>query len=202
MIGWEGRVWVWGRFFVPVLAGRFPGEVPGMARSVGGPSGEVQRTIVAYVRAGAYPAVAAEAAGVSAATFRAWMQRGAARRAAAKYRDFRAAVIEASAQARVTAELACFADDPKTWLTKGPGRETAETPGWSGVVRPVVALTDNRSVNLLTDPTSSALLTMLLAALSPFPDARRAAIDALNGAAAPAPRVIPALPPPAAPGEP
>ncbi len=104
--------------------------------------------------------------------------RGAARRAAARYKAFRAAVIEASAQARVTAELACFQDDPKTWLTKGPGRETAETPGWSGVVRPVVALTDNRSVNLLTDPTSSALLTMLLAALAPYPDARRAAIDA------------------------
>ncbi len=172
-----------------------------MARVGSGPSAGVQRTIAAYVRAGAYPAVAAEAAGVPAAVFRAWMERGAGRRARAAYRAFRAAVIEASAQARVTAELACFTDDPKTWLTKGPGRETAETPGWSGVVRPVVALTDNRSVNLLTDPTSSALLTMMLAALAPYPEARRALIEALNGAA-PKPRVIPALPAPAAPVEP
>ena len=117
---------------------------------------EVVRTIVAYIRAGAYPSVAAAAAGVPAAVFRAWLDRGSKPRAARKYRDLVAAVAAAAAQARVTAELACFQDDPKTWLTKGPGRETAETPGWSGVVRPVVALTDNRSVNLLTDPVSSA----------------------------------------------
>ena len=157
---------------------------------------EIQRTIVAYIRAGAYPAVAAEAAGVSAALFREWMERGAGRRATTRYREFRAAVVEAAAQARVTAELACFQDDPKTWLTKGPGRETQETPGWSGVVRPVVALTDNRSVNLLTDPTSSAILTMLLAALAPFPEARRAAIDALNQSSRkPAIPALPAPPP-------
>ena len=108
-----------------------------------------------------------------------------------KYRELVAAVAAAAAQARVTAELACFTEDPKTWLTKGPGRETAETPGWSGVVRPVVALTDNRSVNLLTDPTSSAILTMLLAALAPYPEARRAAIDALNQSAER--RVIPSI---------
>ena len=167
-----------------------------MARVNRGPSAELQRTIVAYIRAGAYPAVAAEATGVPASVFRQWIDRGGKRRGPALYRNFRAAVVEAAAQARVTAELACFQDDPKTWLTKGPGRETQETPGWSGVVRPVVALTDNRSVNLLTDPTSSALLTMLLAALSPFPEARRAAIDALNRAARrPAALPAPPLPP-------
>jgi len=165
-----------------------------MARRAAALTPEVQRTIAAYVRAGAYPTVAAEAAGVHAAVFRSWMEAGRAKRGARKYREFFAAVTEAVAQARVAAEMACFADDPKTWLTKGPGRETQDTPGWSGVVRPIVALTDNRSVNLLTDPTSSAILTMLLAALSPFPEARRAAIDALNGTARrPS---FPALPPP------
>ena len=172
------------------------GEGGDMARRGSRLTPEIQRTIVAFIRAGAYPHTAAEAAGIPAALFRSWMEAGAKRKGRAVYRGFRAAVTEAAAQARVTAELACFTDDPKTWLTKGPGRETAETPGWSGVVRPVVALTDNRSVNLLTDPTSSALLTMLLGALSPFPEARRAAIDALNGAAER--KVIPALPGPEA----
>ena len=49
-----------------------------MARAGTGPSAGVQRTIAAYVRAGAYPAVAAEAAGVPATVFRAWMERGQA----------------------------------------------------------------------------------------------------------------------------
>ena len=168
-----------------------------MARHAARMTPEVQRTIAAYIRAGAYPHTAAEAAGVPAAVFRSWMEHGAGRRGRAVYRTFHAAVTEAAAQARVTAELATFQDDPKTWLTKGPGRETQDTPGWSGVVRPVVALTDNRSVNLLTDPTSSAILTMLLAALALFPEARRAAIDALNQSSkCPAAVVLPALPPP------
>jgi hypothetical protein len=143
----------------------------------------IERTITAYIRAGAYPTVAAEAAGIASETFSHWMALGAKKRGPRRYRAFHAAVRAAAAQARVAAELAVFTNDPRTWLTKGPGRETQETPGWSGVVRPVVALTDNRSVNLLADPGASALLTMLLAALAPYPDARRAAIDALNGVA-------------------
>jgi hypothetical protein len=156
---------------------------------------EIQRTIVAYIRSGAYPGTAAEAAGIPSEVFRQWMLLGSKRRGPRRFRSFRLAVSEAAAQARVTAELAVFTDDPRTWLTKGPGRETADTPGWSGVVRPVVALTDNRSVNLMADPASSALLTMLLAALSPFPDARRAAIDALNGCVRTPPKVLPSPPP-------
>ncbi len=157
-------------------------------------SADLQRTIAAYVRSGAYPGTAAEAAGVPREVFAQWMELGGKRRGPRRYREFRRAITEAAAQARVAAELAVFQDDPRTWLTKGPGRETADTPGWSGVVRPVVALTDNRSVNLLADPSASALLTMLLAALAPFPEARRAAIDALNGAAA-KPRLIENKPP-------
>ena len=144
---------------------------------------EIVRTITAYIRSGAYPAVAAEAAGVDAATFAHWMQLGAKRRGPRRYRELRAAVVAAAAQARVTAELAVFADDPRTWLTKGPGREREGAAGWSGVVKPLVALTENKTVNLMADPAAAALLTMLLAALAPYPEARRAAIDALNGVA-------------------
>jgi hypothetical protein len=36
-------------------------------------------------------------------------------------------------------------------------------------------------VNLLQDPQSAALIQLLLAALAPFPEARKAAVRALNG---------------------
>ncbi len=76
--------------------------------------------------------------------------------------------------------MAVLSDKPDLWLTKGPGKDRADSPGWSGVVKPLVQV-DNRSVNLLADPTSAALLQLLLAALAPFPEARRAALAALNG---------------------
>jgi hypothetical protein len=146
----------------------------------------IQRTICAYIRSGAYPEIAAAAAGVDVATFRHWRALGTRRKARKIYKEFVAAVAVASAEARVAAELGVFKDDPKTWLTKGPGRETQDAAGWSGVVRPLLALSDNRTINLLADPGASAILTMLLAALVPYPEARKAVIAALNKGAAPA----------------
>ena len=145
------------------LEGRSAGQRgPPRDRPLGGPAAERLADHVADAThaAAAQARVAAEAAGVAQETFRHWMNLGGKRRGPMRYRAFRTAVYAAAAQARVAAELAVYQDDPRTWLTKGPGRETTDTPGWSGVVRPVVALTDNRSVNLLADPGSSALLTM------------------------------------------
>jgi hypothetical protein len=48
------------------------------------------------------------------------------------------------------------------------------------VVKPIVNV-DNRQINMLSDPTANALLTLLFEALTPFPDARKAVADALNG---------------------
>src|SRR5262249_57257612 len=64
----------------------------------------IQQAIIAYVRAGGFPHVAAEAAGVSAETFDHWMELGERPRAAAKYRDFADAVRQPVAQARLGAE--------------------------------------------------------------------------------------------------
>lgn len=155
---------------------------------------DLQRQVVAYIRAGSYPHVAAEAAGIPAEVFDDWLRKGSLQRAKKHYQQFRAAVLAAQAQARLSAEIAVLRDDPKTWLTKGPGKETPDKPGWSGVVKPLISLTDNRSVNLLSDPTSSALITLLLNALAQFPEARKAAVEALNGVqpikALPAPRSL------------
>ncbi len=77
--------------------------------------------IVAYIRAGAFEWVAAEAAGIHRATYYRWMDRG--REATSGiYREFYDAVTEARAQARIAAEVQVRQDNPLAWLRYGPGR--------------------------------------------------------------------------------
>lgn len=58
---------------------------------------EVQEKIVSLVRAGNYPEVAAQAAGINAATYYRWMQKG--EESTKPYGEFREAVKEAQAAA-------------------------------------------------------------------------------------------------------
>ena len=134
------------------------------------------------MRAGADPAVAAEAAGVDADLFARWLKIGEGRRAPRAYRDLVGAIRTAAARARVAAELAVHADDPKIWLTRGPGKERPHSPGWSAVVKPLVTV-DNRTVNLLADSTAAAMIEVMLAALAAHPEARKDVLAALNGEA-------------------
>jgi hypothetical protein len=133
--------------------------------------------LCAYIRAGGYPAVAAEAAGVPARVFRRWLARGRRKGAAEPYRSFARAVREAAAQARVRAEIAALKKDAMGWLKCGPGRETGAAPGWSQPVRAKGGV--GRRANPLLLPEVSRLLEKLLAALAPFPEARAAAAAAL-----------------------
>lgn len=63
---------------------------------------EVQDKIVSAIRAGNYACVAAEYAGISAATFYVWLQRGSEEKKGA-YRDFLDAVKKAESEAEVRA---------------------------------------------------------------------------------------------------
>ncbi len=96
-------------------------------------SGEIQRTIVEYIRAGAFDYVASQAAGIDVSTFRRWMERGKGGRA--PYKAFAAAVAQARAEARVAAEIEVRRDNPLAWLRFGPGRERPDAPGWTQSVR-------------------------------------------------------------------
>src|SRR5262249_30880288 len=145
----------------------------------------------AYIRAGAYPHVASAAAGLDPAVFAEWMRKGEKRRAVKAYREVAAAVRLAAAQARLVAEMEGLKTDPRTWLTEGPGKDAPGSAGWSGVVKPIVAVDNSKTVNLLADPSSAALISLLLAALAPYPEARKAAVAALNGEA-PRPVALPA----------
>src|SRR5207253_4746566 len=93
------------------------------------------------------------------------------------YRDFYEAVCTAQARARLRAENRAFEQAPVTWLKSGPGKETARMPGWTSPVRsrPLPGVRRGRSADRW-----QTLITVLLAALKPFPDARAAAADALD----------------------
>jgi hypothetical protein len=93
--------------------------------------------IVAGIRAGAYPHVAAEARGVSRQRFQRWLRLGRGRRAREPFASFAIEVRSAVAQARIRAEAHMLDNDPKAWLQHGPGRESPGNPGWSGPVKAI-----------------------------------------------------------------
>jgi hypothetical protein len=108
-------------------------------RKTGRPPGSVKLTdqivdtIVSYVRAGAFDHMAAEAAGISARTFRDWMARGegrGSRGSTRKLRAFAERVREAQAEARAGAEIRVFQERPALWLRRA-GRTELDRDGWS-----------------------------------------------------------------------
>lgn len=91
----------------------------------------LQEKIVAFIRAGGFAHVAAEAAGLPREVFARWLARGERGGAPANYRAFARAVREAEAQARLHAELNVRDVKPLDWLKAGPGKTTTDNPGWS-----------------------------------------------------------------------
>jgi hypothetical protein len=142
-----------------------------MSRKVPPLTAEVEKTITAYVRAGGYPHIAAEAAGISREVFEEWLHRGEAGRPA-KYRRFVEKLRQAEAQARLNAEVAAFKDKPMDWLKAGPGKETAAKPGWSALAKPRAGAA--KETPLMMRPDVQAFLRALLQALEPHPEARAA----------------------------
>ncbi len=126
------------------------------------------QALLTYIRQGGFPIVAADAAGVPAPAFTAWMERGERSGAREPLRGFAANVRQAIAQARLLAELAVCKKDPKFWLEHGPGRETPESTGWTTAVRP--AERPKGQANSLEQV--RGLCAFMLEALTPFPEAR------------------------------
>jgi hypothetical protein len=129
--------------------------------------------IVMRVQNGAFPHVAAEAAGVPAEVFHDWLERGSRPGARDPYRGLAERVRHAHGHARCMAEIALHEANPRTWLLSGPGKSSADLPGWSTPVKGQAGA-DRRRANLLLEPQMQALIASLLDALTPFPDARAA----------------------------
>jgi hypothetical protein len=137
---------------------------------------ELQRNIVSFVRAGGYPHIAAEAAGVPQRIFQKWLRRGHGRQAEQPYRGFADEVTQAAAQARLRAEVAIIDKRPLDWLKCGPGKESSHRPGWSAAPR-AQAAPRSRDSNPLANPVFQRYCADLMDALTPFPEARAAIAD-------------------------
>jgi hypothetical protein len=138
------------------------------------PTIEQTQAIASYIRAGGYPHVAAEAAGVSVEVFDSWLRMGRAPRVGLALRQFYEAVRQARAHARIKAEMVAFKERPLEWLKSGPGKETAESAGWTGTIKPQPGAAED-DFNPLAHPELQEVFHRLLLALAPFPEARAAA---------------------------
>jgi hypothetical protein len=145
-----------------------------------GPNGETRRwLILASIRGGGFPHVAAAAYGVPPERFLRWLRRGRRRGGSAKHRRLYLEVVEAAARARLKAEMAIFNEDARFWLRHGLGRESPAAPGWTTPTRPIF-LSDGTRADFLAAPEFQILLTDLLRALADHPEARSAAAAALD----------------------
>jgi hypothetical protein len=135
--------------------------------------------ILAFLRAGGMPHVAAEAAGLPYKTYRQWLRRGGRAGAAEPFRQFACDARTAVAQSRLKAEIAVREKDPKFWLKYGPGKETPDRPGWTGEVRPR-PLPKQEPAEMIYHPQWRKLCTFLLQALDKYPEARLALVQALQ----------------------
>lgn len=139
---------------------------------------QVAHEIVSFIRAGGYPQVAAEAAGIPGDVFERWLERGRRRHARGTYRTFAGQVRQAAAVARLGAEVEALKKDPRFWLRHGPGRETEARRGWTGPVRPTAL--PGPAGGMPAGEECVRLVTTILDALGPFPEAHDAILRAID----------------------
>jgi hypothetical protein len=138
---------------------------------------DLVRSIVAGIRAGGFPHVAAGAQQVNAALFARWLRRGRRRNAEEPYRDLAGQVEAAQAQARLRAEMSLLEKDVRTWLKHGPGRDLPDNPGWAALVRPTPP---TRAMDLGSSPEFLQLVAKFRVALASFPEALAALLRAID----------------------
>jgi hypothetical protein len=134
---------------------------------------EIEQRILSFIRAGGYPWVAAEGAGIPRKVFRLWLRRGQKKGARKLYRRFYQSVMEARAQARLTVELETRKKDPRFWLVRGPGREQPGAPGWTNPIKPIQPRKPSQE-DLLTSRQFMEYVSKLMQALAAYPEARSA----------------------------
>ena len=141
----------------------------------------IEHRILVWIRSGVYPHVAAEAEGVPRQVFFRWLALGTHRSPppGPRYRRFAENVRQAAAIGRLRVEIRALEKDPKFWLLSGPGKERPDNPGWTSAQK-AAPLNEKREANLFDDPVLARLVEALLAALLPFPEARKAAAEALQ----------------------
>jgi hypothetical protein len=150
-----------------------------MAKRCPLPTPEAEEIIAAYVRAGGYPHIAAEAAGVPRDVFEEWLRKAEGKRPRKEYKRFAEALRRAEAQARLKAEAEALKDKPMDWLKSGPGKETTAEPGWSALAKPRAGAL--KETPLWERAEVQNLIRIILQALEPYPEIRAAVAAALQG---------------------
>jgi hypothetical protein len=128
---------------------------------------ELEQQILASIRSGGYPHVAAAAWGVPGPLWEKWQRRGRKRRA---FKEFFRKVSAAQGQARLKAEMNAFDEDVRFWLKHGPGKEQPGNPGWSALTRPVEQRRRTAD-DIFACPTLLQLLNRLRAVVADNPTA-------------------------------
>jgi hypothetical protein len=123
--------------------------------------------ICTRLRAGGSEMVAVQAAGVPWKSYQKWLAQASRPRAGKLYRQLAEGIDQAQAQARLLAEIAVRDSDAKAWLLHGPGRETAERPGWGAAAR-ADASAGAGAERIEVEELCALALRVLL----PFPEAR------------------------------
>jgi hypothetical protein len=147
-----------------------------------GPNGETREwLILASIRAGGYPHVAAAAYSVRAELFMYWLHRGRSKKAPRRCRRLSRLVHEAAARARLKAEMAVHEADARFWLRYGPCKETLHAPGWTAAAKPISEAGSGGLATGLHSPEFQAILARITNVLAAFPEARAAVAEALAG---------------------
>src|SRR5437016_2769790 len=102
-------------------------------------------SILAGIRSGGFPHVAAAAFGIPHSVFKKWLRR-AAKAKNSEYAMFARKVEQAQATARLNAEIQTHHKDPRLWLRSGPGRETPTAAGWTTFVRSQLRIKKNSNL--------------------------------------------------------
>ncbi len=123
--------------------------------------------------------MAAAAFGVSRSLFRKWLRWGDAGKNGT-YRAFALNVAQAQATARLTAEMQAHQKDPRMWLRADPAAKPPTPKAGRRFVRPQAKQRNN--VDPFAVPAFVAFLATLRATLTPYPDALKAVVAAMEAA--------------------
>jgi hypothetical protein len=140
----------------------------------------IREKIVSYIRAGGFPHVAAEAAGLPPEVFKSWMQQGEHPKGRPHYRAFARAVHKAASEARLGAETKACQDKPLDWLKSGPGKENEDKPGWTNPLRAGHAAGARKVDPAVVWSEVLDLFGRCAEQLAPYPEARAALADWLD----------------------
>jgi hypothetical protein len=168
-----------------------PAGLPGWGRKPDGGTMALSLTptliaeVCQRIQAGAFEQVAAESLGIPYATFQDWLRRGQQPRARRLYRRLADEVRQARGHARLMAEMQLRKEDAKAWLLNGPGRASNDQEGWGAASRERQTAEKMRQADQL-EAYAFDLCAVLLEALTPYPEARAAAAQAVAGCHFPA----------------